>query len=319
MTSPFMALAAAQAENYIGATSPNPPVGACLVKDGRILALGAHARAGTDHAEIVALKQALSAHGAEAVRGSTLYVTLEPCNHFGKTPPCTAAIIEAGIAHVIYGLADPNKKACGGAQALMSSGVRVESGGADYCSELVRPFFKWLRTNKPWVVHKLAYRSDQDGTLTMIPTRGQTTFTSPESLKLAHLERRKADAILTGLGTVLVDAPSFNVRHHQDHDGKRRFIAVVSRDGRSAPTTWVERQNALGHQVLYFESINSALEDLGKRGCHRVLVEAGPTLSSQITAENLWDERLLFIASPGTKNSDHVSRELSREHSCSQE
>lgn len=325
MLSPFMALAAVEAEKHIGATSPNPPVGACLVKDGQVLAIGAHTCAGRDHAEIVALKQAMALYGAEAVRGSTLYVTLEPCNHYGKTPPCTAAILEAGIKHVVYGIADPNKKAAGGAATLKAAGLEVEvSGDQKLCLELVRPFFKWLRTGKPWVVHKIAYRSTTEikgATLTMIPAAGQTTFTSADSLKRAHLERRKSDAILTSLGTVLADAPSFNVRHLPDHEGKRRCIAVVSRDGRSAPASWTERQQTLGHDVLFFDSVESALCELGKRGAHRVLVEAGPALSVVIASKNLWDERLLFIAN-GEGQADHVSldlSDLSEEYPCSPE
>src|SRR5262245_53249674 len=96
----FLALAAAEAEKFRGATAPNPPVGACIVRDGRVLAVGAHARAGSDHAEVAALRAAIAAHGSESLRGATIYVTLEPCNHHGRTPPCTKALLEAGIARV---------------------------------------------------------------------------------------------------------------------------------------------------------------------------------------------------------------------------
>src|SRR6476469_5480440 len=124
----FMALAAAEAEKYVGATSPNPPVGACLVKDGKVLSIGAHRRAGTDHAEIVVLKDAFTRFGADHIRGATLYVTLEPCNHHGRTPPCANAIIAAEIKRVVIAVGDPNPEAAGGAAKLRESGVQVDFG-----------------------------------------------------------------------------------------------------------------------------------------------------------------------------------------------
>src|SRR5262249_16834110 len=114
LDSTFLALAAAEAERFVGATSPNPPVGPVLVRDGRVLGIGGHERAGTGHAEVVALKRAREAFGADALRGSTIYVTLEPCNHFGRTPPCSKAVIEAGITRVVYAAMDPNKDVPGG-------------------------------------------------------------------------------------------------------------------------------------------------------------------------------------------------------------
>lgn len=308
-----MALAAAEAEKYFGATAPNPPVGACLVKDGRILALGAHKRAGTSHAEVVALKEAIANHGAEAVRGATIYVTLEPCNHFGRTPPCTKAILEAGIARVVYAVSDVNQTASGGAATLRAQGVQVEKGFAnDLCHELVRGFARWVMTKRPWVTHKLAYRMTQANTLSMIPETGSTTFTTPESLRLAHLERRKSEALLTSLATVLADNPAFNVRHVDDHGSKKRFIAVLTRGDQSPPAAWLERQKALGHEVLLFSDFEMALAQLGERGVHRVLVEAGPRLSETVSKLGLWDERLIFIQRDGR---DQVLREFK----CSQE
>lgn len=309
----YLALAAAEAEKFVGATAPNPPVGACIVRAGRVLGVGGHARAGTDHAEVVAIKQALADHGAAALKGATIYVTLEPCNHQGKTPPCTEAVLASGITRIVFGARDPNRTVEGGGAArLKEAGLDVTSyPGSTLCRDLISGFAKRFGYNRPWVVHKLAYRLTQDGALTMIPERGKKTFTSHESVRLAHLERRKCDAILTGMGTVLADNPLFNVRHVPDHPGKKRLLAVLSQTGRTAPSAWIERQqDELGFEVLHYDSIAGALGELGERGVLRILVEAGPGLSQALVTEELWDERLVFISRDG-------SDAISREHACS--
>ncbi len=294
----FMHVALFEAEGFVGATAPNPPVGACLVKDGRILGQGAHMRAGGPHAEIVAMKRAASAHGSGALNGATLYVTLEPCNHHGKTPPCADAILEAGVSRIVIGARDPNPNVAGnGAEKLRAAGRRVEldATGED-CRRLIAPFAKWSATGLPWVTHKLAYRVTPEGRLTMIPeSGGDTTFTSDRSLREAHLERRKSDAILTGLGTVLADHPKFNVRHVPDHQNRRRYLIVMSENGTEPPREWLEQEWDLGFEVLVVSDLRSTLKHLGALGVHRVLVEAGPTLSAAIKAEHLWDERVVFI------------------------
>lgn len=308
MDASYMALAAAEAEKYLGATAPNPAVGACLVKEGRILAVGAHKRAGTDHAEVVAMKDAIARHGAVAVRGATLYTTLEPCHHHGKRPPCTKAILEAGIARVVIAVAEVNKLASGGADALRAAGVQVDFGVTNLvCDELVRGFFKWITTGRPWIVHKLAYRITNEGALSMIPETGSKTFTTQESLRLAHLERRKSDALLTSLATVVADNPSFNVRHVDDHDKKTRLIAVITRGDQQPPAAWLKRQAELGQEVLLAADVDEALKTLGERGVHRVLIEAGPRLSDVIAQRGLWDERLIFIR---RQEHDQVLREF---------
>lgn len=294
----FMHVALFEAERFIGATAPNPPVGACLVKDGRILGQGAHMRAGGPHAEIVAMEHAAAAHGSEALRGSTLYVTLEPCNHHGKTPPCTDAILEAGISRVVIGAPDPNPNVTGnGAKKLRMAGLRAEvSAASEDCQRLIAPFAKWSTTGLPWVTHKLAYRVTPEGRLTMIPeSGGDTTFTSERSLREAHLERRKSDAILTGLGTVLADHPKFNVRHVPDHENRRRYLIVMSENGANPPGKWLEQEWDLGFEVLVVSDLKATLRHLGELGVHRVLVEAGPRLSAAIEAGRLWDERVVFI------------------------
>ena len=316
MDSLILALAAAEAEKYAGATCPNPPVGAALVKDGRLLALGAHLRAGLDHAEVVALKSGVLAHGSEAVRGATLYVTLEPCNHTGKTPPCTRAILEAGIVRVVYGAADPNTHVQGGgASALRAAGLTVELATGNVASlRLIDGFRKRAISGRPWVVHKQAFRLMPDGLFSMIPENGQKTFTDSESLKLAHLERRRSDAIITGIGTVLADAPHFNVRHVADHPGKRRSLVVLSRCGRKPPGDWVQRQHDLGFDVWDCSSLETALTQLGAQGALRVLIEAGPGLSATVKSGSYWDESLTFV-----HRDARDTTEVFREYACSLE
>ncbi|MEW6055613.1 MAG: bifunctional diaminohydroxyphosphoribosylaminopyrimidine deaminase/5-amino-6-(5-phosphoribosylamino)uracil reductase RibD [Bdellovibrionota bacterium] len=307
----FMALAAYEAEKFIGATAPNPPVGACLVRDGKILAVGAHARAGFDHAEVVTIKRALELHGEAAVRGATLYVTLEPCNHHGKTPPCTEAILKAGVTRVVFGIEDPNPAvAGGGALELQHHQVKVIEGtGKQICLNLIEPFLKLKTTGLPWIVHKLAYRVLKDGTLSMLPEPGMKTFTSQESLKEAHLERKKCDAILTGIGTVLVDQPLFNVRHLEDHPKKKRPLIVLSRKRTELPSSWVEQQKGLGFEVELASDPIEALEQLGQKGALRVLVEAGPQLSQWVISEGAWDERLVFFSGIAGEDQDFFIRE----------
>jgi diaminohydroxyphosphoribosylaminopyrimidine deaminase/5-amino-6-(5-phosphoribosylamino)uracil reductase len=314
----FMTLAAAEAEHATGSNAPNPPVGAVLVKEGRILGIGVHRWIGVDHAEVVAIRQARKQHGPTAARGATLYVTLEPCNHQGRTPPCTEAVLEAGIERVVFGVRDPNPNVNGaGAARLKAAGVEVVEGVAqDLCRRLILPFEKHLKTGLPWLVHKIALRETDDGKLTMIPVKGSKTFTSFESLREAHLERRRSDAILTSVGTVLTDDPQLNVRHLPDHEGKQRFLALISQSGRTAPPAWCERQRGLGFEIVYFKNLREALVGLGKRGVLRVLAEAGPNLSDAIVQEKIWDERLVFIRRR-SENDEGYTDEVLREAACS--
>lgn len=310
-----MLLAIQEARKFIGATAPNPPVGACLVKDGKILSTAGHKRAGGDHAEIRAIKQAIEKFGFQSVRGSTLYVTLEPCNHTGKTPPCTGAIIECGIERVVFGISDPNPSVeGGGAQKLRQAGLIVEEDLlAMECFELIAGFSKWAQAKKPWVVQKLAYRINEDYRLSLIPEKNMKTFTTEQSLLVAHEERKKADAILTGMGTIRIDQPFFTVRKVPDHPGKKRILAVLTKrdPSLSSVLSWKERQASLGFEVVAYRDIEEALENLGQRGIQRVLVEAGPTVSTQILRQNLWDERLIFL---------HLNSDFDMVHrQCSQE
>ncbi len=309
----FMFLALSKAQEYLGATAPNPPVGACITKEGHILGMAAHVRAGESHAEVAAVEQVIHKFGKQALKGSSLYVTLEPCNHIGKTPPCTEAILKSGIEQVVIGCLDPNPHVLGGgAFFLEKQGIHVKQEVLkDQCSALINPFRKWSTQGLPWVVHKRAFRLTLEGVLTMLPEPKEKTFTLESSLQVAHQERKKSDAILISLKTVLVDDPLLNVRFVKDHENKKRFLAVINRAARELPSKWVKRQQMLGFEVFSYVCIESALQDLGKRGVHQVLVEVGPTLSKIIEENQFWDERLTFI--------HNVDQDfILREYRCSQ-
>jgi len=320
-----MRLAAAEARKWLGATSPNPPVGAAaLAADGRVLAVAAHHRAGEAHAETALLhmlrkgdgvmERAATADGTvntpspSISRIDTLCVTLEPCNHHGLTPPCTEAIIAAGIRRVVIGTRDPNPHVTGGGiERLQAAGVDVITGVAeDECRQLIHAFAYKAQTGKAFVTVKRAFRrSDGDGVMegtalslgtvgtpspppeSMIPPAGQKTFTSASSLCLAHRLRKKADAILTGSGTILADNPLFTVRHVQDHPNKRRWLAILDRRGR-VPQAYIDAAKTRGLDAVIYRDIETALSDLAAKGAQDVLVEAGPALAQNLLDLGLW-------------------------------
>ncbi len=281
-----MRLAVQEARKYLGRTAPNPPVGAVvLAVDGTVLGVGAHVQAGTDHAEVMALKNARESH--PHIPAHTVVVTLEPCNHQGRTPPCTQAILAAGVKKVVVGQRDPNCRVAGaGIQKLKDSGVEVVEGVLSAeCGELIESFTWFCQTGKPWVTLKTAHQADGS----MIPPVGQKTFTSEASLVFAHELRKRSQVLITGSGTVLADAPWFTVRHVQDHPGMRRTLVVLDRRGR-VPRDWVKKAESQGFEVwipVVETSLESLLQELGSRGCVDALVEAGPTLSQAFLSENL--------------------------------
>ncbi len=193
----------------LGTTSPNPPVGAVIVNQGELIGEGYHEKAGEPHAERRALADA-RARGKEALlRGATIFITLEPCSSYGKTPPCTEGILEAGIARVVYGAVDPDERHRGRADALLrAAGVQVEQGLCEAaCMQLLRPWIYALQQGRPWVVAKIA--TTLDG---RICRRDERWLSSPESLRYAHQLRLESDAILVGGGTVRADDPALTIR-----------------------------------------------------------------------------------------------------------
>lgn len=276
--------AAAEARKWLGATSPNPAVGAvALNAEGEILAVAAHRRAGEAHAEAALL--ALCRAQNMVLQIHTICVTLEPCNHQGLTPPCTEAIIHAGIKYVAIGARDPNPDvAGGGVERLRQAGIDVTEGiDEDECRQLITSFSYSVQTGKPWITIKRAL--DHSGSA--IPPPGQKTFTSIESLRLAHRLRKKADAIIAGSGTILVDDPLFTVRYVPDYPHKRRWLAIIDRR-RRVPENYLAAAAERGFDAVVYDTIETALEDLKNKGARDVLVEAGPELSQAMFDYHLW-------------------------------
>ncbi len=279
--------AAALAARFRGATAPNPTVGAAAVDcDGAILSIQAHERAGTGHAEAKVLLDCEN-RGLTA-RIHALVITLEPCNHHGRTPPCTEAILRAGVRRVVFGEADPNPKVAGGGGArLREAGLEVAQLSLPETAELIAPFAQWSVRRIPFVTIKTAH----DPTGSMLPPPGTKTFTSEASLKLAHELRKRADALLTGSGTVLADRPQFTVRRVPDHPGKRRKLVILDRRGRVAreAADWLREREADGFEIRIETSYEEALRHLADQGVLEVLVEAGPEVTQAAIQSGLWN------------------------------
>ena len=306
------------AATFAGRTSPNPCVGAAaLDSHGTILSIQAHEQAGQLHAEANVIAE-LERKGLLG-NAHTMVVTLEPCNHFGKTPPCADAVIRSGFKRVFVGATDPNPRVQGrGIEKLRAAGIEVigpqeiltsdpTSQIPNRCEELIRSFAHWSKSGLPWVTLKTALNLQG----TMIPPVGQKTFTSPESLRLAHELRRRADAILTGSGTILADQPTFTVRHISDHPvppvGKARWLVILDRRSRVS-ARYLEAAKARGFQVHLSQGIPETLQFLGSQGVIEVLVEAGPTLTQSFIDGGFWNQHVLIQQKPAAP--DHVSVRL---------
>ncbi len=310
----YMKRALTLARKGIGKTSPNPVVGCVIVKNGQVVGEGWHKKAGTPHAEIHALGQA----GA-AARGSDLYVTLEPCCHFGKTPPCSDALIAAGVARVIIGMIDPNPQVAGkGAEALRQSGIAVETGVLEeQCRELNKGFIKFVTTGLPHVLYKTAMTLD--GAIATI-TGHSRWVTGEEARRQVHRLRSISDAVMVGVDTIIVDNPQLTVRHIKGRDPLRvvvdtrlrtpESVAVLS--GSQARNTLIatcetnprvhRRYELQGAMVLVCDecdgrvSMPDLLRKLGEMGIRTVLLEGGSRLAGQMVQSGLIDEFMLFYA-----------------------
>jgi diaminohydroxyphosphoribosylaminopyrimidine deaminase/5-amino-6-(5-phosphoribosylamino)uracil reductase len=316
----YMRLALREAKKGIGKTSPNPCVGAVVVKNNKVVGKGYHKRAGTPHAEIHALQEA----GKRAKNG-TLYVTLEPCNHTGRTPPCTEAVLKAGIVRVVSGMLDPNPGvAGGGADTLASKGIAVSSGiRENECREINLPFIKHTTTGLPWVIIKAGMSID--GRIAAGP--GQPTqITGEDSLHRVHMLRNQTDAILVGIGTALVDDPSLTTRlHHRSGSGNDPLRVVLDAELRleesatmlqqeSSAPTWIfcargadkrkrSKLEGVGAVVKTVPvsskgalDLKAVLTMLGQAHITNVLVEGGSKVHGSFIQANLADQILLFIA-----------------------
>jgi diaminohydroxyphosphoribosylaminopyrimidine deaminase/5-amino-6-(5-phosphoribosylamino)uracil reductase len=287
--------AADLARTVAGRTSPNPPVGAAIVDgDGRIIGDGVTQPAGQEHAEVMALRAAGS-----GARGATAVVTLEPCNHTGSTGPCTEALIDAGIARVVYAVDDPNPIAAGGAQRLRDAGIEVVAGveRAEIAHGALGPWLHAVAQSRPFVTWKFASTIDgrsaaADGTSRWI--------SNPISRADVHALRDVVDAIVVGSGTVLTDDPQLTVRgvHGAGPDelaSRQPLRVVIDRRHRVPPTSLIF-DNAAETVVLDTAVPRFALKALFDRGVRHVLLEGGPTLAGAFLEARLVDEVIGYVA-----------------------
>lgn len=283
--------ALALGETVRGRTSPNPAVGAVVLRpDGSLAGEGATAPAGGPHAEV----NALAAAGADA-RGATVVVTLEPCAHTGRTSPCTEALIEAGVAKVIYAVTDPNPVASGGAAALTDAGVEVVAGmaEADAAAGALRPWLHAMRTGRPYVTWK--YAATLDGR-SAAADRTSRWITGPVARADVHALRGVVDAIVVGSGTVLADDPQLTVR---DEDGTpnphQPLRVVLDRRHRTPQSARVLDQSA---ETLVLDTAvpRFALKALFDRGVRHVLLEGGPTVAGAFVEAHCVDEVVAYLA-----------------------
>ena len=292
----WMMLAVGQASRSIGLTSPNPPVGAVVVKEGNVIGQGRHRQAGGPHAEIEALRDA-AARGHD-VRGSTIYVTLEPCSTQGRTPPCTDALVKAGVAEVVYGATDPNPKHAGAADSVLrAAGIAVAKGVLrTECERLIQPFTRWIRSGLPYVVAKVG--QTLDGRLTRPPGESQW-ITSDLSREHAMGLRVSYDAILIGAETLRKDNPRLTLRGDQIPSEKQQpWRIVVTRSGilpkKSHLFTDEYKDRTL---VLRGDfTFDELLRELAAREIASVLVEGGGSLLGQAFSSRSVDEVVWYIA-----------------------
>ena len=303
-----------------GRTSPNPLVGAVLVKDGRIVGEGFHRRAGAPHAEVEALRAA-----GEAARGATAFVTLEPCAHHGRTPPCADALIEAGVAQVYSAGEDPNPHVNGGGHArLRAAGIQVQTGlCAMRAREINRPFLKYVACGRPWVTAKFAMSLDGK----LATRRGDSQWITGEAARgRGHQLRNMADALLVGADTVLADDPRLTTRLPEyEGDVRHPLRIVVDSSGRVprtacmfapdlpgdvalATTVATAEKHCRGLQAQGVQvwrlpadgsghvDLGALLDEIGRREMLTLLVEGGGELTGSLVADGLLDEVYAFVA-----------------------
>lgn len=307
-----MAQALRLAEQGLYSTSPNPRVGCVLVAHEKSVGSGWHRRAGEAHAEVHALREA-----GEAARGATAYVTLEPCSHHGRTPPCADALISAGVARVVVAVADPNPQVAGaGIQKLRAAGIEVECGlMEDAARELNAGFFARMTHGTPWVRSKIAMSLDGR---TALANGASQWITGEAARRDVQHWRARSCAVLTGINTVLADDARLNVR---EIETERQPLRVVLDSQLRIPLSAriLSGGNVLIYTATHDRNKSAALEkvgaavcvlpggngqvglpamlcDLAQRGCNEVLVEAGSILNGALLRAGLVDELLLYVA-----------------------
>lgn len=307
-----MARALRLAEKGLYTTSPNPRVGCVIVKDGTIVGEGWHERAGEPHAEINALRQA-----GDQARGATVYATLEPCCHHGRTPPCALALIDAGVARVVAAMEDPNPLVAGeGVAALRKAGIQVDCGLLEQAAhELNIGFVLRMKSGRPLIRLKIA--ASLDGK-TALNNGISQWITGEHARRDAHRLRARSCAVLTGIGTVLADNPQLNVRDVGTTRQPLRVVvdshlhispqAKVLAGGRTLIVTISTDREKIallgqaGAEVLTLPASHGRVDlkrlfnELGARGINEVTVEAGRTLNGALLRDNLADELVVYMA-----------------------
>lgn len=307
----WMSQALRLAERGLYTTSPNPRVGCVLVRDGRLVGSGWHRKAGEPHAEVHALREA-----GEAARGATAYVTLEPCSHHGRTPPCADGLINAGVARVVVAMQDPNPLVAGGGVArLRESGMAVEVGLMEVAArELNAGFVARMVRGMPQVRSKIGMSLDGR---TALSNGVSQWITGPAARRDVQHWRARSCAVLTGINTILADDAQLNVRGLETLRQPLRVVldsalrippdAKVLQGGALIYTVQRDEQRAgrlqeVGAEVVVLPDsagrvdLHEMLRDLARRGCNEVLVEAGAILNGALLSAGLVDELLLYLA-----------------------
>ena len=262
------------AERGRGTTYPNPVVGAVVVRDGEVVGEGWHQRKGEAHAEVIALEAA-----GERAKGATLFVTMEPCAHHGSTPPCTAAVLAAGVARVVAGSLDPNPEAGGGLDLLRAAGVETEDANSLAARIQNEAWRVWVAAKRPFVILKLALTLDG-----RVAVPGTRWVTGEESRRRVHELRARVDAVAVGIGTVREDDPQLTARDVGVVQQPRRLAF-----GRGPLPDGSELELRTG-------GLNEELTTLAAEGVQSLLLEGGPTLSEALLRADLVDKVQLFVA-----------------------
>jgi diaminohydroxyphosphoribosylaminopyrimidine deaminase / 5-amino-6-(5-phosphoribosylamino)uracil reductase len=314
----FMRVALGFARKGVGKTSPNPAVGAVIVRKGQVVAAGFHHKAGAPHAEV----EALNRLGGNARPGDTLYVTLEPCNHFGRTPPCTQAILEKGVRKVVVGMKDPNPQVTGGGcEVLSAQGVDVVTGVLEgECRRLNEWFVTYVTEGRPFVIAKTAMTLDG---WTATSSGHSRWVTNERSRDWVHRLRNQVDGILVGVGTVMADDPllTTRLRKGRGRDPVRIIVdtnlrvpmnARVLGHGKGSKTLIAVSEEVAGRRLKRLErkdvsflvcpekegriDLRALMDMLGKRSITSVLLEGGATLMGAMIREKLVDKFCIFKA-----------------------
>ena len=277
----FFNIAIELAKKGQGFTTPNPCVGAVLVKKGKVVGEGWHKKAGGDHAEIMAMR------GADA-RGASLYVTLEPCCHHGKTPPCAEAIVKAGVKEVIVGMKDPFKKVNGGGiEFLKKHGVKVVLLNSLEARKLNQPFLKWVKTGMPYVTLKAGMSLDGK----IATESGESKWiTGDKARDEGRNERGMADALVVGARTVIADDSEFAL---PKKFGKKKFLRVVLSDRKLDSKLKIFKNKNV---MVTNEDVKSLIKRLGKMGAQSVFVEGGSETHGKFLDAGLVDRVVFFVA-----------------------